>query len=150
MYIAKFQNQTYLIDCVTMEQCNHKTLSQAVIKAVTDMGISFNCIQAFVTNSTAYCSKAYNEVISNIFPNSKHVRCFAHILNLAGDSCVHWPGLDDVAQLNTCMKSAFFKKPGRKQRYLKYIKDFLPADQVKLPSEPVQTRLGTCSYFCRL
>ena len=34
-----------------MKQCNHKTLSQAVIKAVTDMGISFNHIQSFVTLS---------------------------------------------------------------------------------------------------
>ena len=32
--MAKVQDKTYLIDCVHMDACNHKTLSQAVIKAV--------------------------------------------------------------------------------------------------------------------
>lgn len=138
--IAKCENKVYLVDCVTMQECNHKTLSQSVIKAVSNMGIDFENILAFVTDSAAYCVKAYKDVISNVFPNSRHVRCFAHILNLAGDIFVHWPGLDDVAQLNTFIKSALFKKPGRKQRYLNYIKEYLPADHVKLPPEPVQTR----------
>jgi hypothetical protein len=140
--MAMCENKTFLIDCVEMQECNHKTLSQAVVKAVTDIGIKFEHVQAFVTDSAAYCIKAYKDVISNVFPNCKHVRCFAHILNLAGDTFAHWPGLDDVAQLNIFIKSSFFKKPGRKHRYLAYIKDQLPAELVKLPPEPVQTRFN--------
>ncbi|XP_031415012.1 uncharacterized protein LOC116218253 [Clupea harengus] len=38
------------------------------------------------------------------------------------------------------VKSSFFKKPGRKSRYLAYLAEFLPSEQVKLPPVPVSTR----------
>ena len=38
------------------------------------------------------------------------------------------------------MKSAFFKKPARKARYLAFLKEYLPKDQVKLPPVPASTR----------
>ena len=41
------------------------------------------------------------------------------------------------------MKSALFKKPQRKTRFLQYLADYLPANQVKLPPELVKTRWGT-------
>ena len=46
------------IDVCTMEACNHSTLSASVIKAVTSVGIEFQDIIAFVTDSAAYCKKA--------------------------------------------------------------------------------------------
>ena len=36
-----------------------------------------------VTDSAAYCKKADRDVLSDVLPNSTHVLCGAHIVNLA-------------------------------------------------------------------
>ena len=38
-----------------------------------------------VTDSAAYCKKAYRDILSAVFPNPTHVLCLAHIVNLAAD-----------------------------------------------------------------
>ena len=45
------QEQAYLVDVVKINKCNHATLSQAVIQAVTDIEI--------VIDSAAYCIHTY-------------------------------------------------------------------------------------------
>ena len=40
---------------------------------------------AIVSDSAAYCKKAYREVLSAVFPQSTHILCLAHIVNLAAD-----------------------------------------------------------------
>ena len=49
-------------------------------------------------------------MLSNVFINSYHVLCFAHILYLVGEVFSHWPAFDNVTQLITFIKSAFFFK----------------------------------------
>ena len=73
--IASIRGELFLINVVTLSECNHQTVSQASIRAVTHVDIEFEKIIAFVTNSAAYCKKANREVLSNIFNNSYHVLC---------------------------------------------------------------------------
>ena len=41
--IASVRGKSYLIGVVKMDACNHSTFSQAIIKAVSEIGINFNC-----------------------------------------------------------------------------------------------------------
>jgi len=63
--IASIRGESFLIDVVTLGECNYQTLSQACIRAVTHVDIAFDDIVAFVTDSAAYCKKAHREVLSN-------------------------------------------------------------------------------------
>ena len=107
---------------------------------MTGNGISFGDVTAVVTDSAAYCKKAFNEVLSAVLPNAVHVLCLAHIANLAGDVFQKWGDFGRTATLVSMVKSAFYKKPGRKSRYLQYLAEYLPGDLVKLPPVPVSTR----------
>lgn len=138
--IAGVRGKYYLIDVIKLDACNHSTLSRAVIQAVTSVEIDFTDVIAFVSDSAAFCKKAFREVLSPIFPNALHVLCLAHILNLAGDVFVKWPDFSHTATLVMMVKSAFFKKPGRKSRYLAYLRDSVGPDLTKLPPVPVSTR----------
>ena len=72
--IASIHGESFLIDVVTLSECNHHTESQACIRAVTHVDIEFERVIAFVTDSAAYYKKAHwREVLSNIFNNSYHV-----------------------------------------------------------------------------
>ena len=138
--IASKQGKPFLIGVAKMETCNHSTFSQSIIRSVTDTGIQFDDVVAVVTDSAAYCKKAYNDVLSAVFPNSFHVLCLAHIVNLAADVFQKHKEFTHLCTLVTMIKSSLFKKPGRKSRYLKYLSDFIAAGDVKLPPVPVSTR----------
>ena len=105
--IANICGESFLIDVAILREYNHQSLSQVCIQAVTHVNIVFDMV-AFVTDSAAYCEKAHREVLSNVFINSHHVLCLAHILNLVGEVFSHWPAFDNVTQLITLIKSAFF------------------------------------------
>ena len=79
--LASVQGKRYLIGVEEMEACNHSTVSQAILKCLGDVGISFNQVHGVVTDNAAYCKKAVREVLSAVFPNSIHILCVAHIVN---------------------------------------------------------------------
>ena len=99
-----------------MEACNNVTFAQTVVKALTDAGIDFNDVTAFVTDNAPYCIKAYNEGLKVLLPNSVHVCCLAHILNLVGEVWHHWKEFADVATVTNLMKTLFTSQPQRKRR----------------------------------
>ena len=77
--MALVKDKSYLTDVVALEACNNVTFSQGIIKAATDIGISYNNIVAVVSGSTVYTIKAYRDVLSIVFPRS--ILCDAwHIL----------------------------------------------------------------------
>ena len=87
--IASIHGKPYLIGGGHMEACNHCSFSQAIIRSVTDIDIEFSHITAVVSDSAAYCRKAYREVLSAVVPNSVHVLCLAHIVNLVAQVFRH-------------------------------------------------------------
>lgn len=133
------EGKYYLIEVKFMTACNHSTLSQSVTKALTDMNIDFNNVFAFITDSAAYCKKAWHAVLKGLLPNAIHVPCLAHVLNLVGECWANNKQISVVKEFTTWTKSVFFKKPGRKMRYLEYLKK-KGVTNPKLPPEPCQSR----------
>lgn len=125
-----------------MEKCNSVTLAQTVLRSLTTAGIDYNDVCAFVTDSAAYCLKAYKDTLKNVLPHSCHVRCLAHIMNLVGEVWHNWADFNEVTTLVNLMKTLFTKQPARKRRYKQYLIDHGVASPC-LPPSPVQSRWNT-------
>ena len=67
---------------------------------------------AIVSDSAAYCKKAYRDVLSVVFTKSTHILCLAHVVNLAAEVFQHFSDFKHTADLVAMTKSSFFKKPG--------------------------------------
>ena len=138
--VASIRGKTYLIGVEYMEACNHSTFRQSILKCLGDAGIGFNQVHAVVSDSAAYCKKAVREVLSAVLPNSIHVLCLAHIVNLAADIFQKHEYFHHTGTLISMIKSSFYKKPGRKARFLRYLSETIAPSDVKLPPVPVSTR----------
>ena len=79
-------------------------------------------------------------LLTVVFPNSTHVICLSHIVNLAADVFQKIAEFQHVCTLISMIKSSLFLKPGRKSRFLVYLKDNISPFAVKLPLVPVSTR----------
>ena len=75
------------------------------MKCVAEVDIPYERIQGLVTDSAAYCKKAYREVLLPLFPRSTRVLCLAHIVNLAADVFQKSNDFHHVATLITMIKS---------------------------------------------
>ena len=93
-----------------------------------------------VSDSVAYCKKAYRDVLSVVYPKSLHIPCIAHIVNLASEVFHHHTDFKHISDLIAMIKSSLFKKPGRKRRLLEFLADFIATSEVKLPPVPVSSR----------
>ena len=71
--LATLRGKPYLIGVVKMEACNHSTFSQAIISSVSEVGITFHNVISVVSDSAAYCKKAFKDVLSAVYPKSVHV-----------------------------------------------------------------------------
>ena len=136
----------YLVDVVFMEKCDAQTLSQTVLKTLTNVGIDYNNVCCFVTDNAAYCKAAFR-ILTNILPNAIHVGCMAHILNLVGEDLIKDDYFHEVEVFANDIKNIFKRQPARHRRYLEHLKES-KIEPVNLPPEPVQTRWGT--YFCAI
>ena len=99
--VATVRGQPYLINVVKMEACNNSTFSQAIIQSVTVAGIAFIAI---VSDSAAYCKKAYRDVLSVVFTKSTHVLCLAHVVNLAAEIFKHFGYFSHTADVVAMIK----------------------------------------------
>lgn len=52
----------------------------------------------------------------------------------------HHSDFSRTSDLIMMIKSSLFKKPGRKNRFLKYLGDFIASADIKLPPVPVSSR----------
>ena len=64
--IATVKGRPHIVDVVKMDACNHSTLSQVIIKSVTVVGIAFHNVMAIVSDSAAYCKKAYRALFQAV------------------------------------------------------------------------------------
>ena len=109
----------YLADTVFFEECNHSTVSMAVVKCLQEYGIDNDDVIVFNTDNAAYMKKAYTAALQSLYPNSLHVTCMAHIMNLIGGAFRR-----PFDQLNSFMLSfsqMFYHAGSRKRRYLQFL-----------------------------
>ncbi|KAI7790722.1 hypothetical protein IRJ41_005008 [Triplophysa rosa] len=111
----------FLTDVIFMESCNYTTFSQAIRGSLHRNNLDLNDVWALVTDNASYCLKAFKEVLKGVMPNSVHVTCLCHVINLVGETWRHYKYFTEVALLVTWMRSVFFKKPARKRRWVSFL-----------------------------
>ncbi|CAM4444730.1 unnamed protein product [Leuciscus chuanchicus] len=93
----------------------------------------------FDTDNAAYMKKAYTAALQSLFPNSLHVTCMAHIMNLIGDAFRR-----PFDQLNAFMLSfsqMFYHAGSQKRRYLQFMSGKHPTRQkATMAPNPCATR----------
>lgn len=111
----------------------------ATLASFHSNSLDLNDAWAVDTDYAAYCLKAYREVLKGVMPNSVHVTCLCHIINLVGETWQHYKYFSDATLLVTWMRSVFFKKPARKRRWVAFLIN-KECVQAKVPHEAVCTR----------
>lgn len=76
--------RSYLVDTISLNKCNHSTVASAAICALNDFGVKKEVVISFDTDNAAYMVKAYKTALKALSPNSIHVTCLTHIMNLTG------------------------------------------------------------------
>ena len=89
--------------------------ARPILKSLGDVGISYHQVHAVVTDSVAYCKKAFKDVLSAVLFNSTHVLCIAHIVNLASDVFQKHEHFHHMGTLIMMIKSSLFRCLGEKQ-----------------------------------
>lgn len=112
--------RSYLIDTVFLDKCNHSTVANAAVNALNDFGVKPEDVICFDTDNAAYMLKAYKTALKALFPNSIHVTCLAHIMNLVGESFRKPFG--EVNTFTRYFSQVFYMAGARKRRYLSFLK----------------------------
>ncbi|XP_077065578.1 uncharacterized protein LOC143718361 [Siphateles boraxobius] len=83
--------------------------------------------------------KAYKAALQSLFPNSIHVTCLAHIMNLIGGA-LRRP-FDQRNAFMLCFSQMFYQAGSRKRRYLQYMTKNLPTGRkATMAPNPCATR----------
>lgn len=129
----------YLADTVFLQVCNHSTVSVAVVKCLQEYGIANDDVIVFNTDNAAYMMKAYKSALQSLFPNSIHVTCMAHIMNLVGGA-FHRP-FDQLNGFMLSFSQMFYQAGSRKRRYLQFMTSKLsPGIKATVAPNPCATR----------
>uniref|UniRef100_H3ANF8 HAT C-terminal dimerisation domain-containing protein n=1 Tax=Latimeria chalumnae TaxID=7897 RepID=H3ANF8_LATCH len=133
-----------LADIMYLQAVNYNTISQAIVKCLNNVGVDFNNISAFISDSATYMSKAYNQVLQGLLSNSVHLTCNAHIVALLD---IWRTSFRVVDKLIATVKKVFKYCPSRKLHFKEHLQSVVQAVgsnlHVKLPPEPVKTRWGS-------
>uniref|UniRef100_H3AEY0 DUF659 domain-containing protein n=1 Tax=Latimeria chalumnae TaxID=7897 RepID=H3AEY0_LATCH len=134
-----------LADTMYLHAVNYNTISQAIVNCLNMIGVDFNNISAFISDNATYMSKAYNQVLQGLLPNSVHLTCNAHIVVLASD--IWRANFSEVDKLIATVEKVFKYCLSRKLHFKKHLQSTVQAVgsnlHVKLPPEPVKTRWGS-------
>lgn len=131
----------YLGDCVFLPRTDHSTVSQAVVKCLTEFGIEFDNVAVFDTDNAAYMKKAFKTILQGLCVNAIHITCLAHIINLIGQS-FRKPFVE-VNDFVRYFSQIFFNAGARKSRFLQHLKEKDPPSgkkRVTMPPDPCATR----------
>ncbi len=113
-----------LADTVFLEECNHSTVSIAVVKCLQEYSITNEDVIVFDTNNAVYMKKAYKVALQSLSPHSLYITCMAHIINLTGDAFHR--SFDHLNALMLCFTQMFFQAGFQKRRHLNFMTRGLP------------------------
>lgn len=134
----------YLAETNFLNETNHASVSQSVVKCLTKFEIEFDNVMAYGTDNVKYMIKSY-QTLKNIYGNSRHVTCFAHIIALIGDC--YRIGFPEVDKLVASIKFIFCKAGQRRRRYFLHLQSELSKNSSELkailPPSPVIIRWNT-------
>uniref|UniRef100_H3B044 HAT C-terminal dimerisation domain-containing protein n=1 Tax=Latimeria chalumnae TaxID=7897 RepID=H3B044_LATCH len=132
-------------DTMYLHAVNYNTISQAIVKCLNKFGVDLSNISAFISDNATYMSKAYNQVLQGLLPNSVHLTWNGHIVALASD--IWRANFPEVDKLIAIVKKVFKYCPSRKLHFKQHLQSAVQAVgsnlRVKLPPEPVKTRWGS-------
>jgi len=129
-----------LVNTEFLEEVNNSTMSQVVIRTLSNLNVDFNDVLAFISDNAAYMKKCFTDRLKGILPNTVHITCWVHIVFLVGEQfrCA----LPLIDELVSTVKAIFSKAPGRRARYLNQLRQ-QKATKIALPPVPVITRWNT-------
>ncbi|XP_060777572.1 uncharacterized protein LOC132886657 isoform X2 [Neoarius graeffei] len=135
---------SYLANTIFLDVCNHSTVSMSVVKTLQEFDIANENVIVFDTDNAAYMLKAYREALKSLFPQSIHITCTAHIMNLIGGAF-----RKPFTELNAFMmhfSQMFYMAGGRKRRYLSHLAAKMEGSKATMAPNPCATRWN--SWFC--
>ena len=125
----------YLLDSHFLSATNNKTVSQAMVRTVTDYDIDFNDVLVFNSDNVGYMKKAFNDTLSCLFPLCVHITCHSHIVNLVASDFKR--NFKEVNEFVKCFRNLFFIPSGRKSRFVSFLQSALnKEDGVRMPPNP--------------
>ncbi|XP_029462051.1 CGG triplet repeat-binding protein 1 [Rhinatrema bivittatum] len=131
--------KSFLANIVFLDVVNHLIVAQAVVKAINGYQIDYNSNLVIDTDNDSYMEKAFNSVLSTLFPNSVHITCLAHIVNLVGESFRKPFQLIDTFVRS--FKNMFYNSSSRKAKYLRFLNKKVQekslAAKASMPPSPV-------------
>ena len=141
------KGKSYLVEVAKVDTMNHEIAARLVVRTLRDFQIQDLDVHYLVSDSASYNGKAYLEILRPLYPNMVHCRCLCHILSLIGevlqaisdplDRCESsWfhslPLVCIYFRLITMWTGLFTKKPAWRRRFLEYLGQYLPKEQVKM------------------
>jgi len=143
--LFSFGNTTKLVTTNHLPAVNNTTISQLVLNTIYTFNIDINNVIFFISDNASYMIKAYQNLAA-LMPNLKHNTCIAHILNLVGETWQGFSHFQIVNDVTKLMKKTFTNNPGRKRRFIEFLKSNGVKDPT-LPPLPVKTRWNTWFSF---
>ena len=126
-----------LIETVFLTAVNHATVGQAIIKILSNYDINFDNVVGFLSDNAKYMLKSFNDILSAVCANCVHVTCWAHILNLVGET--FRANFEIVDRFVAKMKKVFKNSARRKVFYVNFLKE-KGVKKPHTPPQPVITR----------
>lgn len=133
----KYGTVPKLLDTIFLNEVNYQTISKSILDTIYMYGINTADVVAFISDNGSCMKKAYNSGLKLLFPSSTHIRCFAHIMALVGET---WrESLVDVDKVVANVKSVFARSSLRRTRFIEHLKREGIENPKRFPA-PVITR----------
>ena len=84
--ILAVKGQSFLASTEVLDHAaNHQSLTKSVNRIIQNFGLEDHVI-VYITDNTGYCSKSYTDCLMRLYPKMIWVGCWAHIIDLIGDT----------------------------------------------------------------